>query len=415
MYLYNLYTHPYFFSYQVNTCAKLTEDASAFSVSASLFDFSKCANNYPNTQNLADPNYIEALTPDLLPMAVRYISYSPSSTTYLVERPPFQTQIDYSKNKSFSSRSTFKCIQGSKIWIPWTSMLITVPHKFERYSAINFVLYFNDGPLMSSEDVLINSFFPNSYSSSGQLCTGSQLSAHQVNKDNPDSIKQIANLIYNDYFSGGWNSDISNFLAFNKAMLPALEKISKDNKKYFTLTLSDIYQELLDSSDPLYTRRHISEDYKDFLYCYSHMTLEEVINYFSILKSNVLNTETNLFRSSNFTFVKDIIKSFSNIKNDFTPRLTDSLRNLSTILNPYMDSSYVKSVNTTITLSDIDIFSCDFLDIVAHSEIITDHFIYLYDNFVDPFLILDPLRISNYRIFSPYTKEFLNVKEKENV
>jgi hypothetical protein len=92
----------------------------------------------------------------------------------------------------------------------WTAMLISVPKKNVSFSNINFSLYFNNSPISSDKDVLINSFFPNSSTGNGAMCVGATLSNISFSEDHPPSIKEIVNIIYNDYFSGGWNADINN-------------------------------------------------------------------------------------------------------------------------------------------------------------------------------------------------------------
>jgi len=138
---------------------------------------------------------------DLLPLAVRYVSQD--KTFYVIERPPFQTPVDFSGSHSYNVRKPIKIIQDRVIWVPWTITTINLLPD----DTLRFHLYFNDGPMTSLDEKLVPSFYPNS--STGAICMGSDSQIlSNMYKENC-TITDIYNFFFNSYFSG-WNCDIYN-------------------------------------------------------------------------------------------------------------------------------------------------------------------------------------------------------------
>lgn len=235
------------------------------SVFVNLFDQYK---NYNSTSFPSAPT-------SLLPLAVRYIS--PDKSVYLIERPPFQSPIDFSTAKSYQKRRSPVVLKDKTMWIPWT---VTMIRLIDTYPFYEFHLYFNDGPLISTKDQLVPSFLPNC--GNGHVCLGTDsasiISAHQNNTE--VSITEIYNLFFNSYFVG-WNNDIHNVLrnlSFIKDRTKAFERITHANKSKEL--------KIIDSSD------RISYDYTSFLLLLSYLNLEEMLQYIGSLKELYSSTNS---------------------------------------------------------------------------------------------------------------------------
>ena len=215
-------------------------------------------------------NYNSSFSPSvptsLLPLAVRYIS--PDKTLYLIERPPFESPIDFSTAKSFQRRRPPAVLKDKTMWIPWTVALIKVNSTYPFYE---FYLYFNDRPLTSIQDQLVPCFLPNS--GNGHICLGNDLhpiiTARQNDTEVP--VTEIYNLFFNSYFAG-WNSDIHNTLpnlSFLKSKTKFIERITQTNSSRELKVLQ---------------RDNIQYDYTSSLLALSYLTLEEMLQYIGSIK-----------------------------------------------------------------------------------------------------------------------------------
>jgi len=412
MYIYNFYTNPYLFTYNVRGTTSYSSDFMINIRSKVINTSSSKSASGITLSKIGDENFVNNMFDELFPMAVRCHFSSLQHDHYLIERPPFQAKVDYSKNKSYYVRKHDKAIQGKEIWIPWTAMLISVPKKNVSFSNINFSLYFNNSPISSDKDVLINSFFPNSSTGNGAMCVGATLSNISFSEDHPPSIKEIVNIIYNDYFSGGWNADINNLIRYNKAMLPALNRLEQKAEKYY-----------LNSDLPLYKHRlenglnHIDTyayQYVDFFYCYSEMTFEEVFEYYSLIKD--LYSEPNY---NFFTVVEDIYtKSQNNFSFDrSTSYLSNDLASSYSVINN-ADSANIslfsnyEEININVSITNFDVSNHSFYDLIKHPQIISDAFAFLFNSLNNPDF-KNSSEYNSHSILQPYDANLLIPSEKE--
>lgn len=208
-----------------------------------------------------------ALPKDLLPLAVRYVS--PDKNVYLIERPPFQTSIDFSASKSYNLRKPIKSIQDKTMWVPWTVTMIVFD---SSQTTIQFFLYFNDGPLNALDDVLVPSFFPNS--SSGNICLGNDTGPAVTTYKNTGSITELYNYFFNSYF-GGWNCDLMNDIPNYNYLINDLQLVERI-KRVSGQKAAKIFEKPY-----LYNTKNI---YNRMFLLLSHMTLPEVISYISECK-----------------------------------------------------------------------------------------------------------------------------------
>lgn len=241
------------------------------------------------------------------PIAVRHIH---NDHVYVVERPPFQIKVDYSPTKSNMARRPIKPVQ---IWIPWTLTFYDLSSDQHRLMS-NYAIYFNDGPLQSLDDVLLHSYTSNVYGN-GRICLGATASAlNQAFLDKKiDNLSTLHNMMFNDYFSGGWNCDLSSNVLYAITML--------DNP----LIIND-YKNIDPNSEigirakksNIKFSRSYHDNYKtaNFYYNLSLLTLEETLSLVSQLKNidkNLYGTKIPLNKIlegySNESFSEDIINS----------------------------------------------------------------------------------------------------------
>lgn len=264
-YVYNLLTEGKLFSAQVNGTTSIVNDLH-IKYNITEYDFLKQAEiNYSKIDG--KNNF------SLYPLAVRYAS--DDKNVYVIERPPFQIDVDFSTSKSYNYRTSPKYLTSAKMWIPWTVCVISLEPKSHTFSsAFSFSIYFNDSPLSSFSDNLVPCFLPNS--SSGNICMGQDAQpVIQLIKDKAP-IADIYNSLFNSYFAG-WNCDLQNALPYNsyfyeKQIIQRILKTNKGPKNYESIGGS----------------RSTGKTYNQMLYLLSQLSLEELLGYISHCK-NTLN------------------------------------------------------------------------------------------------------------------------------
>lgn len=244
------------------------------------------------------------------PMAVRYIS---SQGTYVVERPPFQLEVDYRMGSAYSSNPKMPPV---KIWVPWTIMVFSA----RSFAVGNFgdvELYFSDGPLQSMDDQLVPCFYPNTYTN-GRICFSNSLNdfADVLNLEELKNINisYIYNYIFNNYMMGGWNSDLGttllHYIGIAKGSLHTVDSNIFDNYptlKLFLFPASN--QEFYDKLSGIFPKEFFSKVKrfykKEYMYfrtttsserlitrnfgIFAAFTLEQKLNFISEIKHFVNN------------------------------------------------------------------------------------------------------------------------------
>lgn len=152
-------------------------------------------NSYESTFSKINQHVYSANNPEEIaknnpyPIAVRYIY---ANNVYAIERYPFQIDVNFDK------------LTDLKIWVPWTL-------SYYNPEENNFTINFSDKPLQSKDDVYLSTIYPNQYAN-GKICFGSERSAEEVIEETgslSNNIKQRYSALINEYFSGGWNYDLS--------------------------------------------------------------------------------------------------------------------------------------------------------------------------------------------------------------
>ena len=148
---------------------------------------------------------LDSLKNHVLPMAVRYIS---NENVYVVERPPFQLEVDFRLGGATSENAMMPPV---KIWVPWTVMIFHA-NSVMAGSFSQVRLFFNSGPIESMNQSLVPCFYPNTHHDA-KICFAGSLNDFNNVLDlsliNEGNIGYIYNYIFNNYMMGGWNSDLS--------------------------------------------------------------------------------------------------------------------------------------------------------------------------------------------------------------
>lgn len=166
---------------------------------------------------------------EIFPIAVRYIS---KDGTYFIERPPSEISIDF-RNGSRAGTNFPK-----KIWIPWTLMAIN-PMNLSRPK-----LYFSSSPLQSMDSKYIPSLLPNTYAD-GALCFAGSLNGMHANnnQENKNDIRWLFSSMFNEFISGGWNTDLGPNISFLYYFNDLSEKVKEKFpmiSKFFSVTCDEI-------------------------------------------------------------------------------------------------------------------------------------------------------------------------------
>lgn len=244
------------------------------------------------------------------PMAVRYIS---NKNTYVIERPPFRLNIDYRQGTAYSNAGKFPELS---MWVPWTVMVFNGA-EIASGEFNNVKLYFNDGPIESLDDILITSFYPNSYGDA-RICYSGSLSDFNnvlsLREFENGNISYIYNYIFNNYMMGGWNSDLDSYLptkfyravAANRTSQPANVRKSfpmlelfidpKQDEDFYKKIASSVPKVLFNKLKKMFSRETFSYIHgnaskekifsRNFL-IFSAFSLEQKINLISELKEIV--------------------------------------------------------------------------------------------------------------------------------
>lgn len=242
---------------------------------------------------------------DLLPMAVRYADIE--NNVYLIERPPFQIDIDYYPNKRVGAKLASH-IPGKKIWIPWTLFFVSMGSSPDHLVCH---LYFNDKPLTSLDDQIIRAYTPNLHSDA-RICFGNSQHTFVQRIDKGDieyNITNVYNYLFNDYFKQ-WNPDISvNFVDY-------FYKYFSDKGIFDKIKLMKKYPKNIDvyNTNWGYHRSWIS-----FLFCLSTLSFEETLSLVSDMKNHL---KTNALSNQSFNY--SIHTPLKILKKYFNPYVNES-------------------------------------------------------------------------------------------
>ena len=206
------------------------------------------------------------------PLAVRFADHEKG--VYVVERPPFQVDVDYSMKKH-ANRKEVSFLFGRKIWIPWTISLLN----YNGCVAESYVhrLFFSDKSVSSFEDLLYYPVLPNLFSDS-RICFGdSTLHVNQriKSKELNNDISSLFSYFFNDYFSS-WNADLTLHVRSVYQILRSMDIFSRSKGiKKLPKYIAELDTWL----------RNGSKFWASFLFFMSLLTYEETIEFYTKLSS----------------------------------------------------------------------------------------------------------------------------------
>lgn len=213
-----------------------------------------------------------------LPIATRYIS---TNGKYFIERPPFQATINF--HQSGAKEGSRSEVNDVNIWVPWTLTVIDpkAPH--------DSMIMFSPESLKDEKTQYVPSILPNTYDN-GRICFSNSLLSLDLSsatiKYQEYDIRYLYSLIINDYFGGGWNTDLTSnaYGIFHNIQLA--KKYSGLNK-FLSITaeeLKNVHPRMRANTanaiiDYKYSN-NIVKMYKYIFYAFSVMSLEETLNFY---------------------------------------------------------------------------------------------------------------------------------------
>jgi hypothetical protein len=306
----------------------------------------------------------------LLPLAVRYYNFI--DDIYVIERPPFEIEVDYSSASSYRSRKNLSYLRDTKMWVPWTLSIIKLDKKNGNYS---FNLYFNDGPINSFDEAVIPSYLPNC-NSHANVCMGedSKYISEKIMSKN-FNLTDIYNEMFNQYFIG-WNKDLQPRFYITDYYISLLKnKISQYKNCPKSLKL-----------DNHYTRFHLPYNNSQYLaailYSFSKMNFQETMQYVSSAKDSLLKDAA---RYSSYTpahSLKDHINSFLNSYNRD--------RQNTDFNDYYYHNNFLFEITSTeftlhssykVCLENVHLSDFDVIDVIDNPYLIS----IIYNDFIDKY------------------------------
>lgn len=332
----------------------------------------------------------------LLPMAVRYADKN--ANFYIIERPPFQIDLDFSASYSHALKKYPAHLKGKKIWVPWTVTVLSYPSSYSHTASVNMHIFFNTGPIQSLDDKVVPCLFPNT--NTGHVCMGDN-NQHYYNEI-PD-VKEVYNHFFNHYFAG-WNADLRPHFPNINYFKDKLVELSKQKNGFKDMaTFFDHW-----SNNKKYLTR--------LLYLWSNLTLEEINGYLDYCKTPSKDVKRSSLRSyiayeyvnpmSNFQ-TDDVLMLPYKYQKDFDSRLYSKLSN-----DQLINTTYTAKVSNFPVLNvrnySVDLYSQLLHSVVSNPYIVSE----AYKMFKDRILENDISSLYmyadfNYEEISQYSSVYL--------
>ena len=264
------------------------------------------------------------------PIAVRYMDKG----VFLVERPPFQMKIDYSPTKSNRVRRPIKPVT---VWVPWTVSVYNLSSDVNTMLN-SYKIYFNDSSISSLEDRLITNYFCNVYGD-GKICLGRSAQGVQDKLQN-NEITDFATLhsyMFNEYFSGGWNTDLgSNLYSLMKTI-----DSSYMIKDYTDLSDSSIDARAKKLKLKFFKSHHPAYEIANSFYNLSLLSLEETLN----MVTEVKQKHFHQVKTINSIVASDVDSSVDNYLDpiNFTDNYSKNYCNVKIILDNTLNATNLNS------------------------------------------------------------------------
>jgi len=251
-------------------------------------------------KNVSTASLNKSMVSQPFPVSIRYLS----NDVFVLEKPPFKASIRFSSKRTINHDKPLI----TEVWIPWTVWFFARDRE-NNYPYVK--LFFNDAPLSSLDEYLPIAFTSNIYNDA-RICWGeTDLHWRQLIDQgllNPDSIPEVSSFLINEYFSGGWNNDLSSYTMsdltnpnnlnpFNN--MPVLEQRAAERK--------------------VKIRKIVNESSRtiNFYNRWSLLSLEEVFESVAFLKEKNKSTNNTTYYKPIYN-IKNILESFQEdpIQND---------------------------------------------------------------------------------------------------
>lgn len=240
-------------------------------------------------------NLFNKLDSTPLPIAVRALS----KNQYVIERPPFKTTVRLTPKRAARVQKESPII--CEVWIPWTLSFLTMVNPDTQMPSME--IYYNDGPISSLNDSIIGAWTPNIFGHNG-VCwgqTGANWFEDVRNKVvDPTDVGQVYHYLINDYYGGGWNTDLGYGTVYNIATA-GIGKFTID-----PLSNPEIAQRAQQQKIKLKPHARSLRDasvIKNIYNTWGLLTLDEVLEAVSIAKKNRIDhhkiTVSSVFERNN--------------------------------------------------------------------------------------------------------------------
>lgn len=228
------------------------------------------------------------------PICVRY----KSDNCVVIERPPFKVSptVRYGRR---SWRKNVEYQKESEMWIPWTILVLVNKEEFrfnKNIRSVDSLLFFRDAPLTSFDDRICLPYTPNIHHN-GKICFGETEKElyDKLNSELFSETTELYSFIINQYFSGGWNTDLNiSGLQRNKKeyinnkMLPSLRTLAERAQNKYILSLLKKYGSDFEESfdeESFYYDMDDKQLLRFFMNYFSCLTLEESLKFTSFMLS----------------------------------------------------------------------------------------------------------------------------------
>lgn len=315
--------------------------------------------NFPSYYNkfssISSFNSSSEASNDIHPIALRY-----ETTDYLFyERKPFLCTSTYKANGAYSLNKH----EPYTFWVPWTLYVVS---KRDNY----VYAYISHKQLTSKDDIYIPLVFPNSYPN-GNICMGQ--SADQITSAKDSSYRQYFDTLINNYWSGSWNSDLSNhFTQISRAKYHSLPfGLHRTLRKDYPLFSSFLYfdESVIDKISEIHPKKivsfakknaHIdySNNYQDDLY--RRLDHKRLLIFLSTLNLN----ETLRFYQEAARFLKDFYYN-----NGYSENYIDTFASINnsrifekSSFSQYSFGSEISSVFSSLNSTPVYNYSSNFIN-----------------------------------------------------
>ena len=276
-------------------------------------------NDYTSTYSVAtidnlcanmEPNRSLVNSVPLYPIAVKE---QLGLNSYIIERAPFRIKLNFKTTKSHS-REPKKRIDHY-IWVPWS--LYYFDSKTNR-----IVIYFGSGPSSDPDTRYINCTFPNTYAD-GSICWNSSLSGYDFSQ--VKDIREHFSTLINEYYSGGWNTDLFphaiGSIRYREDLSDAYKNFIIPTKEYFPSYTPSKFEAFKDRAASYSYTNSYTKRFKHLFEVLSHYDLSQTLDFYKDLIST-LHEGTSYHQSHSYETILSMHADSNSSDNEFQDAFT---------------------------------------------------------------------------------------------